>query len=128
MMIETLVGNTIVFLNNIQLAHWQTRSYSEHEGLGEYYTKLNALNDRLVETHQGNSNTRIHIESGQHTLQNYQSVDHTISEIVQYSQDLAKASYDLSQKNDMNQYEDLLSILEDMAEATSQIQYHLTLK
>ena len=90
MMIETLVGKTIVFLNNIQLAHWQTRSYSEHEGLGEYYTKLNALNDRLVETYQGNSNTRIHI--------------------------------------DMNQYEDQLSILEDMAEATSQIQYHLTLK
>ena len=128
MMIETLVGKTIVFLNNIQLAHWQTRSYSEHEGLGEYYTKLNALNDRLVETYQGNSNTRIHIESGQHTLQNYQSVAHTLSEIVQYSQDLAKASYDLSQKNDMNQYEDQLSILEDMAEATSQIQYHLTLK
>ena len=128
MMLETLIGKTIVFLNNIQLAHWQTRSYSEHEGLGEYYTKMNGLNDRLVETYQGNSNSRIHIESGQHTLQNYQSVDHTISEIVQYSQDLAKASYDLSQKNDMNQYEDLLSILEDMAEATSQIQYHLTLK
>ena len=39
-MIETLVGKTIVFLNNIQLAHWQTTSYSQHEALGEYYTKL----------------------------------------------------------------------------------------
>ena len=35
-MIETLVGKTIVHLNNMQLAHWQTKSYSEHEGLGEY--------------------------------------------------------------------------------------------
>ena len=63
MMIETLVGKTIVHLNNIQLSHWQTKSYSEHEGLGEYYTKLNNLNDRLVETYQGNANTRIHIET-----------------------------------------------------------------
>jgi len=125
MMIETLVGKTIVHLNNIQLSHWQTKSYSEHEGLGEYYTKLNNLNDRLVETYQGNANTRIHIESGQHTLQNYQSGEHTVSE---YGQDLAKESYDLSQKNELNQYEDLLSILEDMAEAVSQVQFHLTLK
>ena len=87
-----------------------------------------SLNDRLVETYQGNANLRVHIESGQHTLQNYQSCDHTVSEIVQYGQDLAKASYDLSQKNDLHQYEDLLSILEDMAEAVSQVQYHLSLK
>ena len=52
MMIETLVGKTIVFLNNIQLAHWQTTSYSQHEALGEYYEKLNKLNDKLVETYQ----------------------------------------------------------------------------
>ena len=49
MMIEELVGKTIVFLNNIQLAHWQTKGYAEHEALGEYYTKLNGLNDKLVE-------------------------------------------------------------------------------
>ena len=28
MMIETLVGKTIVHLNNMQLAHWQTKSYN----------------------------------------------------------------------------------------------------
>ena len=55
-MIEELVGKTIVFLNNIQLAHWQTKGYAEHEALGEYYTKLNSLNDKLVEAWQGNQN------------------------------------------------------------------------
>ena len=58
MMIEELVGKTIVFLNNIQLAHWQTKGYAEHEALGEYYTKLNGLNDKLVETWQGNQNQK----------------------------------------------------------------------
>ena len=45
MMVETLIGKTIVFLNNMQMAHWQTKSYAEHEALGEYYNKLNVLND-----------------------------------------------------------------------------------
>lgn len=128
MMIETLVGKTIVFLNNIQLAHWQTTSYSQHEALGEYYTKLSGLNDKLVETYQGNTNKRIHISSGQHTLQNFQSIEHTISEIVQYGQDISKTSYDVAQKNDLHQFIDIDSILEEMAEVTSQVQYHLSLK
>ena len=41
------------FLNDIQAYHWQTKSYSEHESLGEFYTKFNELNDRFVETWQG---------------------------------------------------------------------------
>ena len=127
-MIETLVGKTIVFLNNIQLAHWQTTSYSQHEALGEYYEKLNKLNDKLVETYQGNANKRIHISAGQHTLQNFQSIEHTISEIVQYGQDISKTSYDIGQKNELHQFIDIDSILEEMAEVTSQVQYHLSLK
>lgn len=128
MMVETLIGKTIVFLNNMQMAHWQTKSYAEHEALGEYYTKLNTLNDKLVETWQGNQNRRIHIESGQNTIQNYQDTAHTVSEIVQYAQDISQTSYDITQKNDMSQFEDIMSILEEMAEVTSQVQYHLSLK
>ena len=127
-MIETLVGKTIVFLNNIQFAHWQTTSYSQHEALGEYYEKLNKLNDKLVETYQGNTNKRIHISAGQHTLQNFQSIEHTISEIVQYGQDISKTSYDIAQKNELHQFIDIDSILEEMSEVTSQVQYHLSLK
>ena len=56
MMIETLIGKTIVLLNNVQMAHWQTTSYAQHEALGEFYNKMNELNDKLVETWQGNQN------------------------------------------------------------------------
>jgi len=128
MMIETLVGKTIVLLNNIQLAHWQTHSYAEHEALGEYHKKLTDHNDKLVEAWQGNQNKRIHMEAGQHTLQNYRSKDHTISEIVQYQQDLSQATYNIAQQNNLNQFEDIIAVLEDMAEITSQAQYHLSLK
>ena len=127
MMIETLVSKTIVLLNNIQLAHWQTHSYAEHEALGEFHKKLSDLNDKLVEAWQGNQNKRVHIESGQHTLQNYKSKEHTTSEIVQYQQDVSQATYNITQQNDLNQFEDIISVLEDMAETTSQTLYHLSL-
>ena len=128
MMIETLVGKTIVLLNNIQLAHWQTHSYAEHEALGDFHKKLTDLNDKLVEAWQGNQNKRIHLASGQHTLQNYTSKDHTVSEIVQYQQDISQATYNITQQNNLNQFEDIIAVLEDMAEVTSQVQYHLSLK
>ena len=128
MMIETLIGKTIVLLNNVQMAHWQTTSYAQHEALGEFYNKMNELNDKLVETWQGNQNKRIHIESGQNTIQNFTAIEHTNSEIVQYGQDIAQTSYDISQKNDMRQFEDIKAVLEEMAQQVSQTLYLLSLK
>ena len=128
MMIETLIGKTIVLLNNVQMAHWQTTSYAQHEALGEFYNKMNELNDKLVETWQGNQNKRIHIESGQNTIQNFTDIEHTNSEIVQYGQDIAQTSYDISQKNDMRQFADIKAVLEEMAQQVSQTLYLLSLK
>jgi len=128
MMIEELVGKTIVFLNNIQLAHWQTKGYAEHEALGEYYTNLNKLNDKLVEAWQGNQNKRIHIESGQHTLQNYQSPEHTKHTIVEYATHISAAAKYIDSINEGKQYIDIESVLEEMSDITSQVQYHLSLK
>ena len=53
------IQKNINFLNDVQSYHWQTKSYAEHEALGEYYNKFNELNDRLVETYQGKTNERI---------------------------------------------------------------------
>ena len=127
-MVETLIGKTIVLLNNVQMAHWQTTSYSQHEALGQFYNTMNELNDKLVETWQGNQNKRIHIESGQNTIQNFTDIEHTNSEIVQYGQDIAQTSYDISQKNDMRQFEDIKAVLEEMAQQVSQTLYLLSLK
>ena len=127
-MVETLIGKTIVLLNNVQMAHWQTTSYAQHEALGDFYNKMNELNDKLVETWQGNQNKRIHIESGQNTIQNFTDIEHTNSEIVQYGQDIAQTSYDISQKNDMRQFEDIKAVLEEMAQQVSQTLYLLSLK
>ena len=57
--IDEFVSYTMSFLNNIQVFHWQTQSYAEHQALGEYYESLTDLNDKFVESWQGNQNTRL---------------------------------------------------------------------
>ena len=75
--VDEFVSYTMSFLNNIQVFHWQTQSYAEHEALGEYYESLTDLNDKLVESWQGNQNTRLKFSEGPYSLENYFSKEET---------------------------------------------------
>ena len=75
--IDEFVSYTMSFLNNIQVFHWQTQSYAEHQALGEYYESLTDLNDKLVESWQGNQNTRLKFSEGPYSLQNYVAKEET---------------------------------------------------
>tara|TARA_B100001093_G_C26844419_1_gene1022096 strand:- start:1328 stop:1705 length:378 start_codon:yes stop_codon:yes gene_type:complete len=121
--ISKFVNANIHWLNFVQASHWQTKSFAEHEALGEHYTKFNELNDRFVETYQGNS-ARISFNSEMvPNVANY--VDPESDEFVQRITETKDRIEKLS--NELNSI-DLLSILEDMLEAVSQLKYHLTLK
>ena len=111
------------FLNDIQSYHWQTESYAEHEALGEFYTKFNELNDRFVETYQGD-NARISFNSEYvPNVANY--VDPETDEFARRITKTKDRIVELSRELDSI---DLLSILEDMLESVNQLKYHLTLK
>ena len=121
--IINFIQNNINFLNNVQSYHWQTESYSEHEALGEYYTKFNELNDRFVETWQGKHNKRIKFSAElRPSIKNYADVEIVKKEVVEQSNIIANMSKDIVGQIDLE------SILEDMLEATSQLSYHLSLK
>jgi len=121
--IINFIQNNINFLNNIQSYHWQTESYSEHEALGEYYTKFNELNDRFVETWQGKHNKRIKFSAElRPSIKNYADVEIVKKEVVEQSNIIANMSKDIVGQIDLE------SILEDMLETTSQLSYHLSLK
>ena len=121
--ISKFVNANIHWLNFVQASHWQTKSFAEHEALGEHYTKFNELNDRFAETYQGNS-ARISFNSEMvPNVANY--VDPESDEFVQRITETKDRIEKLS--NELNSI-DLLSILEDMLEAVSQLKYHLTLK
>ena len=121
MMIDFIQKN-INFLNDVQSYHWQTKSYAEHEALGEYYNKFNELNDRLVETYQGKINERIKFSAELRPgIMNYADKEIVKSEVNKQADKINEA-YKLIEGQI-----DLESILEDMQEATSQLSYHLSL-
>ena len=121
MMIDFIQSN-MNFLNDIQAYHWQTKSYAEHEALGEYYNKFNELNDRFVETYQGKTGERINFSAELRPgIMNYADKEIVKSEVNKQA-DRINEAYKLIQGQI-----DLESILEDMQETTSQLSYHLSL-
>ena len=127
MSVDELIIQTKTFLNNVQIAHWQTESYSEHEALGELYDTLDKLNDKLTETYQGSSGLRVDFSKIKIDLHNYRDSLETIKEVKSYKNLISKTSSKLS---DIEKHKliDIESILEDMMIVTSQCLYHLTLK
>jgi len=127
MKVDDLVIQTKSFLDNVQIAHWQTENYSEHEALGNLYDSLNKLNDKLVETYQGTLGIRINFENAKINLHNYTNKLSISNEIRSYKDLISKTSSTLSQIEN-HKLIDIESILEDMMICTSECLYHLTLK
>ena len=116
------IQNNMNFLNDVQSYHWQTKSYAEHEALGEYYNKFNELNDRLVETYQGKINERIKFSAELRPgIMNYADKEILKSEVNMQADRINEAYKQVEGQIDLE------SILEDMQEATSQLSYHLSL-
>ena len=110
------------FLNDVQSYHWQTKSYAEHEALGEYYNKFNELNDRLVESYQGKTGERIKFSAELRPgIMNYADKEIVKSEVNKQADRINEAYKQVEGQIDLE------SILEDMQEATSQLSYHLSL-
>ena len=52
-MIEELVSHVFAMRNAARVAHWATKSFSEHKALGKFYDELIDKIDAIVEAHQG---------------------------------------------------------------------------
>ncbi len=119
------IQSNMNFLNDIQSYHWQTESYSEHETTGEYYEKLNKLNDEFVETWQGKTDTRIKFSAELRPgIMNYASNSQVVGEVKKQASRITE----ISQHEKVKGQIDLESILEEMLIATNQLLFHLSLK
>lgn len=52
-MIEQLIALIFATRNAAHLAHWRTKSFSQHMALNEFYDDVLEVLDKLVEAHQG---------------------------------------------------------------------------
>ena len=125
--IDEFVSHTMSFLNNIQVFHWQTQSYSEHEALGEYYESLTLLNDKFVESWQGNQNTRLKFSEGPYSLENYFSKEETKNKILDFKKQVTTMSRYVAELNESNEFDDIENILEEISETNSRALYLLSL-
>lgn len=53
MTIEELINRVFSMRDAAQLTHWTTKSYAEHQALGEFYDEIIDRLDTLVEAYQG---------------------------------------------------------------------------
>ena len=53
-------------ITNTHILHWQSKSYSEHVALGEFYDSLSDLVDTLVEAMQGKYQTILQFPTSYH--------------------------------------------------------------
>ena len=125
--IDEFVSYTMSFLNNIQVFHWQTQSYSEHEALGAYYESLTLLNDKFVESWQGNQNTRLKFSEGPYSLENYFSKEETKNKILDFKKQVTTMSGYVAELNESNEFDDIENILEEISETNSRTLYLLSL-
>lgn len=59
---EELIARIFKTRNQAHLAHWKTKSYAEHQALGELYDSLIDLLDKLVEACQGSKGIIGHVD------------------------------------------------------------------
>ena len=52
-MLDQLIQRVFVTRNMAHLAHWKTKSYSQHMALGDFYDGIVDGIDKIVEAHQG---------------------------------------------------------------------------
>lgn len=50
---EKLIAQIFMMRNAAHIAHWQSKSYSEHKALGKFYEEIIELLDGLVEASMG---------------------------------------------------------------------------
>jgi hypothetical protein len=52
-MVEELINKVFAARTAAHIAHWKTKSYAQHEALGEFYDDVIDALDKYIEAHQG---------------------------------------------------------------------------
>lgn len=97
---DKVTGVLLHARTQLKIFHWQTKSYSEHKALDKLDKSLIELNDKWVESYQGNEATRIKVVNnspgGAFVLENWNpgSSHAFITEVVHSLRDLRATYYE----------------------------------
>jgi hypothetical protein len=117
---STLLGIQVQF----KVFHWQTSSFSKHNGYGGLYDTLDDLNDTFMEVYMGKYG-RVALNGAEDAIQlsniGEVNIEAFLDTVVDF---LLSLNHQLNSQQDS----DLLNIRDEMLAAVNKLKYLLTLK
>ena len=102
-------------VTNTHILHWQSKSFSEHTALGEFYDSLSDLVDTLVESMQGKYQTILQFPATYHA-----PAASGLEELQVFGQYFAQGRQQLPQDSEIQ------NICDEIAALIDQTTYKLT--
>lgn len=114
--VATLVMHLLHSVTNAHILHLQSRSYAEHQALGEFYGAMGDLTDAFVEAYQGKKSL----------IQNYPAdFKLPVGSAIEYIVSLGKEVADLRHSAGFPQDEELQNEVDNIANLINSTLYKL---
>lgn len=122
MIMKELVLFILQVRNQIQLFHWQTKSFAEHKAFDEYIDEFTNLTDKVVESLSGKYERVVLGKGGNIELSDYKDSDPNefLDQIVEFFKDYQD---ELDEKEDS----EIINLMDEITTETDKLKYLLTL-
>lgn len=116
-----IIGPLVQFQNQLQIFHWQSRTYAQHKAFGHAYKSISGLIDTFVETYLGIFGNQESTIQFSFTLKNLSTdnINNALDDFLDFLDDITRTFV----KNT-----DLINIKDTMLGDINQLKYLLTLK
>lgn len=121
-MSESIVHFFFTIQNQLQLLHWQTKSFARHQAYGSVYDALAGLIDNFIEIYQGKYG-RIYLDNKSTSVNNIGD-DEVASFVDQSISFLTEDLTSMIEESDT----DLLNLRDEIIGEFNKLKYLLTLK
>jgi len=116
--LDTIAGKLTYFQEQLQLLHWQTTSYAEHQALGGLYDFVHDFKDGLIEKIMGYTQKRPGVFK-------IPALSNSTSQSC--INDLLLFATQLKQYGDMNGFHDVGNLADTLSGEAAKVRYLLTL-
>lgn len=113
-------------LPQIKFWHWQTTTHASHVALGDLYDALVDSIDKVVESYQGRTNSRISVDGiSQMQMANFKDASQAIELL---GDTIEKTITQIEQLKKLDTFGDIINLLEELDGILGRTMYLLTLK
>ena len=117
--LESIAGKLSYFHEQLQLIHWQTSSYAEHQATGGLYEYVHSFKDGVIEKLMGYMGKR---PSGlkHYPVQSAATANSVVNELKQFASSLKEFG-------EANSYHDICNLADELSGESAKTLYLLTL-